>query len=298
MQLPDGLTTRPLRLSDAAAVTAVMAAEELATIGRVAIEEADLVADWTRPSSDLAANSIAVLDDERVVAYGEVAGSFWGDAAVHPDYHGRGIGTALALWTQERARELGHPWIGMPNPAGSPGERLLRALGYEERWRSWSLRLPAGASIPERPLPEGYAVDVARTDADREAAWHVSEDAFLEWSDREKDPYGDWAARVTRRPGFEPWMLRVVRDPDGTVVGIASVQLDGITAYVDKLAVRRDQRGRGLAQALLADTFRVAREHGAQRCELSTDSRTGALDLYLKIGMEVTDDWVHLGKRL
>ena len=30
------------------------------------------------------------------------------------------------------------------------------------------------------------------------------------------------------------------------------------------------------------------------RSELSTDSRTGALDLYLKIGMEVTQTWTHL----
>ena len=49
----------------------------------------------------------------------------------------------------------------------------------------------------------------------------------------------------------------------------------------------------GLARALLVDCFAVAREHGASRSELSTDSRTGALGLYERVGMRVTSTWVH-----
>ena len=48
-------------------------------------------------------------------------------------------------------------------------------------------------------------------------------------------------------------------------------------AYIDQLAVRSDQRHRGLAQALLVDAFARGRAHGAHRSALSTDSRTGAL---------------------
>ena len=62
---------------------------------------------------------------------------------------------------------------------------------------------------------------------------------------------------------------------------------------MDRLAVRRDQRGRGLATALLADSFARAREHGATRSGLSTDSRTGALGLYERVGMEATQTWVN-----
>jgi mycothiol synthase len=57
--------------------------------------------------------------------------------------------------------------------------------------------------------------------------------------------------------------------------------------------VRRDRRGLGLARALLAESFGVAREHGAKRSQLSTDSRTGALGLYERVGMVVTSTWVH-----
>jgi GNAT superfamily N-acetyltransferase len=96
-----------------------------------------------------------------------------------------------------------------------------------------------------------------------------------------------------QRPGFEPWNLRVVVDDAGDVVGAAFVILSEGVGFVEKLAVRQDRRGLGLGRALLADSFALAREHGATRSELSTDSRTGALDLYQRVGMEVTSVWVN-----
>ncbi len=110
--------------------------------------------------------------------------------------------------------------------------------------------------------------------------------------------FEDWAATTVRRPGAQPWQLRVV-EHDGVVVGASFTILDSQGAgYVHQLAVERTHRGQGLAQALLADAFGRARERGATRSELSTDSRTGALDLYLKVGMEVTQVWTHLVTQL
>ena len=65
------------------------------------------------------------------------------------------------------------------------------------------------------------------------------------------------------------------------------------TGFVSRLATRKDQRGRGLAQALLVDAFTQSSAHGATTSELSTDSRTGALGLYEKVGMEPTSVWVN-----
>jgi ribosomal protein S18 acetylase RimI-like enzyme len=294
--LPPGLTTRPLVHADIPAVTAIMAAAELAATGEVSIEEADLVAEWSRPSFDLARQTEAVLDGDLLVGYVEHSGGDRGDACVHGDYLGRGIGTYLAHRMQEIARAAGSTVVGMPVPAGSAGDRLLEVLGYRVRWNSWVLTLPEGREIPARPLPEGYAVREARED-EHQAVFTVVEDAFLEWSTRERQSFEDFVATVMGRPGFEPWHLRVVADPGGQVVGAALVLLaepDGTReGYVERLAVRKDQRGRGLAQALLVDAFARAREHGAVRSALSTDSRTGALGLYEKVGMEVTQNWVN-----
>ena len=292
LDLPAGLTERPLVPSDAAAVTAVMAAQQLADTGEVSIEEADIVADWQVPGYDVSEHAVGVFDGDRLIAYAEVTHADRGDACVHPDHNGRGIGTQLALWMQARAREAGTPVIGMPVPQGSPGDKLLESLGYHVRWTSWVLQLPEGATVPDRPLPEGYAVREA-TEADYRACWTVQEDAFLEWSVREREPFEHWEAEVPRRPGFEPWNIRVVTDPSGEVVALAVVQMSPACAFIARLATRKDQRGKGLAQALLVDAFARAVERGAARCELSTDSRTGALGLYEKVGMQVTSTWVN-----
>jgi GNAT superfamily N-acetyltransferase len=298
LALPEGYTQRPLTIDDAERIAAVMGAEELADTGEIAIETADLVADWSEPSYDLGAHSVGVVGPTgELVAYAEAYGGDRGDAAVHPDHHGLGIGTALARWIVTRAGELGAERIGMPKPVGSPGDKLLDALGWEARWTSWVLELPEGRTVPDRPLPEGYAVREA-SGGDYEQAWDVVETAFLEWSVRQRQPFDKWLHHVVARPGFEPWNLRVATDASGTVVGAVIVLLAGIDGearegYVDKVAVRRDQRGFGLGQALLAESFATARAHGAVRSRLATDSRTGALSLYEKVGMQVVQEWVN-----
>jgi GNAT superfamily N-acetyltransferase len=299
LQLPTDFAERPLTLADAGAVAQVMAANELATVGEVHIEEADIVADWQRPSFDVGAATVGVLGPTgELVGYAECSGDARADAAVHPEHWDRGIGTALAGWISARAAELGEPIIGMPVPQGSPGDRLLESLGWFTRWESWVLMLPEETAIPLRELPAAYAVRAA-TPQDHEQVWTVIEDAFLEWSEREREPYADWLATTVERPGAEPWNIRVITDPDGDVVAAAVLAMteDGREGYISKLATRKDQRNRGLAQTLLADTFDAARAHGATRTTLSTDSRTGALDLYLRVGMQVESTWVHRATR-
>jgi GNAT superfamily N-acetyltransferase len=298
-RLPEGLTTRPLERTDATAVYELIADQERHDTGTVAIEEADIVADWAKPSHDLAGRSVGVFEGAELVGYAELTGADRGDTAVRPDRRGRGIGTWLAGWLRAKAREVGSSVVGCPVPQGSDGDRLLEALGYSVRWTSWVLQLPEGAQVEERPLPEGYVVREAAPE-DLRAAHDVLEDAFLEWSVRDREPFDDFRAGVLERPGFEPWNLRVVTDPDGSVVAVAVVLLGedqgaGAFAYVDRLATRADQRHRGLAQALLADSFAAGREHGAGIFELNTDSRTGALGLYEKVGMVTTAVWLNRG---
>jgi len=296
LTLATGLIARPLTLADAPAVAAVIAAFEISALGKALIDEADIVGDWNRPSFDLASATVGVFEGPDLLGYAEVGSAGRGDAAVHPDHLGRGIGSALATWMQATARAQGQHEIGMPVPQGSPGEELLRSLGYRVRWTSWLLALPEGRGLADQPLPQGYTLRDAAAE-DVEPGYHVIEDAFLEWSVRAKQPFDDWRSTVTGRPGFEPWNLQVVLGPDGAVVGGVHVTLDpdGTTGFVSKVAVRADQRGRGLARSLLAAAFGSARTAGATRSELSTDSRTGALDLYLGLGMEVESTWLNLG---
>jgi GNAT superfamily N-acetyltransferase len=281
-------------MDDSKTVFELIAAQQAEDIGEAVIDEADIVSDWQRPSHDLAESTVGVFDGGRLVAYAELSGADRADAAVEPAYKGRGIGTFLALWLQDRARDRGSIAVGMPVPQGSLGDRLLEDLGYRVRWTSWVLSLPEDRVIERGDLPSAYSIRAA-TQEDYQAVWEVVEDAFLEWSVRDRQTFEDFSAQVMQRPGFEPWHVRVVTDGKGVVVGAVCLVTSDDVGFVEKLAVRRDQRHQGLGRALLADAFSEARAHGATRSELSTDSRTGALDLYEKVGMEVTSVWVNRG---
>ena len=70
-------------------------------------------------------------------------------------------------------------------------------------------------------------------------------------------------------------------DPDGAVSRGYS------EGYTDLLGVRREYRGRGIAQALLADAMRRFAAAGMDRASLDVDSEnpTGALALYEQDGL-------------
>lgn len=295
LDLPAGLIARPLRRTDAEAITDLIGTCEVHDVGEWLIELADIIADWDRPAFDLATSSVGVWEGGHLVAYAEVFKTRFADCHVHPDYRGRGLGEALATWMVALSRRDGGTLVGMPVPSGSYGERVLRAAGWEPLWTSWVLGIPEGEQIRPQPIPTGFHIRAAGPQEYR-AAYEVQEGAFLEWSDRARESYEEWVPSVVGRLGFEDWNLRVAVDPDGEVVGVAFVTVFEGCGFVGRLAVRQDQRGQGLARALLVDAFGVAREHGGARAELSTDSRTGALSLYEKVGMVVTSTWFHLAR--
>ena len=291
--LPDGLVARPHVLEDAQAVCDLVAATEVVDAGAAAIEVEDIQGDWARSSFDLATQSIGVWEGDRLVAAAEVFKGRRADGGVHPERRGRGLGTWLADWVEDCARSTGSTLVGQTVPSPSNAEDFFRARGYREGWTSWVLQLPPGTTIEPQPLPAGYSLREFEGGEDGRTAFRLTDDAFNEWPGRDPVTYDDWAPRGPLRPGFQPWQIRFVTDADGTDVGVCYTILAGDTGYVDAIAVRRDQRGLGLARALLADAFARAREHGASVSELSTDSRTGALGLYEHVGMHVTQTWRH-----
>jgi GNAT superfamily N-acetyltransferase len=292
--LPDGLTTRPLTLDDAAAVAELIAAEEAHDVGEADTTLEDIVSEWGRPSYDVTASTIGVFEAERLIAYADLVRPDFAFTGVLPAHRGLGIGTALADWLETLARNRGGELLSTQVPAARAADRLLAARGYRVRWTAWDLELPEGAEVSAQPLRAGYSIRDAETH-EHELVYEVIEDAFSEWRDR--GSLEDFAALVWGRPGHQPWNLRLCVDPDGVAVGATHLHLAGAgvetAGYVARIAVRRDRRGLGLAGAMLADAFTLARAHGAVRCYLSTDSRTGALGLYEKVGMQVSSTWVN-----
>lgn len=121
MDLPTGLTTRALTPQDAKAVLELVVASETHDTGGAAIDLEDIVGDWQRPTFRLGEQSVGVESDGELVAYAEVYAGRYADAHVPPEHRGKGIGTALARWTQEEARRQGGTLVGMPVPQDSDG---------------------------------------------------------------------------------------------------------------------------------------------------------------------------------
>lgn len=299
--LPAGFSLRPLTAHDAAAVVELIRADELAVLGAGYLDLADLLGTWGRPSFHLDTDAVGVVDArDRLVAFAELYTPERAEAVVAPEARGRGIGTVLVDWIERRAVELGSGIVGQAVAAQHRGAiQLLERRGYRPRWTSWVLELPPTAEIAVPALPPGWAIREFEPGRDEQATYRTVEDAFAEWPQRPPVSYDDWAAMILGRPGFQPWQLLLATDQDGAVRGVASLALseDG-QGWIEQLAVVRDQRGRGLGRALLAAGFAATRVHGARTATLSTDSRTGALELYLHVGMVVTAEFVQLARRL
>jgi GNAT superfamily N-acetyltransferase len=298
VSLPDRFTTRSLTMTDVDVVFDLIVACEIAASGVADIDREDVRADWSRPGFDLSVDAIAVVDGDRMVATAEVFKNR-ADVNVHPDHERRGVGTWLLSWTEARSRELGRPNVGqtLDNNHAAAIE-ILKHNGYGYGHTSWMLEI----EIPDRPAepepPAGIEVRTFRPGTDDDATYRVVEDAFNEWPNREPATFEEWSALTIRRHDFDPDLLQLAVDGDH-IVGVAfSIAYPDSGGWVQQLAVAATHRHRGIARALLHRAFATAWDRGDRRCGLSTDSRTGALGLYEKVGMHVTRSFTNHVKSL
>ncbi len=297
IELPAGFTARPATPEDAEAVTAVVAASETRHQGFANIDVDDVLAEYAG-TTDLARDSLLVLQEDRVVAEMLVVNGRYASGSVHPDLEGHGLGTAILRWSQEVVQSQGGTVVGGTIPDGNePARRLFLANGYAPYWESWILEIRHDEEPRPPTLPTGITIRPFQPGEER-TVHRVIEDAFSEWGSRPPNPFDEWQAWALGRNRFEPWMLPVVVD-DGEIVGTAFLILyAGDTGWVQELAVRADHRGRGLGRALLQHAFGEFFRRGESTTGLSTESRTGARSLYEHVGMRVKSSYTHYAKEL
>jgi GNAT superfamily N-acetyltransferase len=289
--LPDGLTARPLTVDDVDPTIAMVNACELADSGERMWERADLLADSSTDGFDRARDWVGVFDGDAIVGWGMVVHrrSAWVD--VHPDARGRGVGTWLRRWSVERARQLGADRIGQTiDDRRTDVVAMFAAAGYTPRRTSWILRMEHPTRPPDPEPPEG--VDLRAFDpGDGDELLMMFEEAFSEFEDRLPSTLTTWRSATIEREGFVPEDLVVAVEGDRIVGGAFLIDSDEI--WVDKIAVHRDRRDRGVARALLQTAFQRSFDRGYAWTSLSTDSNTGALTLYERIGMRAYRSFTH-----
>jgi GNAT superfamily N-acetyltransferase len=293
MNLPEGLIARPLTDADLDATVAMVNTCELLDSGEVMLERADLLADAGAEGFDPERSWVGVFDHDRIVGWAMVVQRRRAWVDVHPDFRGRGVGTWLRRWTEDRARAVGSDGVGQTiDDRRSDVTTMLIMAGYAPGGTSWILRMDH-EDRPQAPEPpDGIELRTFLPD-DEDDVLAMFERAFSGWPGRQPTPLGSWRSMVTRREGFESEDL-VLAVANRRIVGGAFL-IDADEIWVDKLAVDREFRHRGIARTLLQTAFVRSFDRGYLWTSLSTDSTTGALSLYERIGMRIHRSFTQYG---
>jgi mycothiol synthase len=247
----------------------------------------------------------------RVVRDGSLVGETGG--GVRPDLRRRRLGTALYLATRERlSAELAvdpRPGPRELRAYALEDERSDRALledhGYVPVRYGFEMRRFITGALPDHALPAGLEMRPVTEDQHR-AIFDADNEAFEDhWGHREPEE-GDFTARF-HGPEADPSIWCVAWDGDQ----VAGVVMNAIFAeenaelgirrgWLEHVSVRRPWRGRGLAKALCAASFRVLREQGMDEAWLGVDGAnpTGALQLYEGLGFTAHRRWMAYGRPL
>ncbi|WP_412541674.1 GNAT family N-acetyltransferase [Longispora sp. K20-0274] len=282
-ELPAGYVARPATLADVPEIWRLVAACE---DGHPASDPDTVAANLARPGMDLALDTVLVHDGA-----GDLVARAWvnrrSEVDVHPDHRGRGLGGALLTWTEARAREAGgRNLVQVASDTDGAAVGLLRAHGFEPFATNWLLEIamPTEPEVPEPPA--GVTVRAFRS-GDGPAVHRLLEDAFDEWQERRRS-YDEWARLTVERATFAPELSPVAFAGDEPVGVALALDVPGSAdGYIERLAVRRDHRGLGIARLLLRHTFRDFHRRGRRTCTLWTHTNTGALSLYQRVGMTV-----------
>lgn len=300
IELPEGLSSRPATTDDIDEITALIEACEARDVGEVDIDRDDVEMAFDRHGFDPAGDSLLIVRGGRPVAYAE-AYHDRAEAYVRPNFRGRGLGSAVLAWTERRALEHGEAKVSQNVADANEGAAaLLRANGYEPARTAWILQIEFDDDPPPEPAPpEGISIRPYDAERDEQDVYRLIDDAFSEWEGRDPIPFDEWAPYVIRHNAFSPAMSRLAFDGDELVGAAIAFDYEGSDeGWVQQVATKATHRHRGIARALLLATFGAFNDRGKSRTGLSTDSRTGALTLYERVGMSVSRSYTRYTKPL
>ena len=311
-KLPQGFTLRCPMMSDLEEVTALIRTCETTLYDKPETTLDDVRAAWQMPSFDPAKDAWVVLSDQ-----GRIVGSaviehrdhvkLYSGVDVHPEYRGRGIGTALLRLTEERA--LQHIPEAIPEArvtlnAGvsskdAASQLLLEEHGFTVVRYFWRMAI----ELKEVPLAsqwaEGITVRAFTPDMAR-AVYEADEESFKDHWGHMPLPFEEWEHWTIKRENFDPTLWFLAMDGD-EIAGFSLCRDEKESGgWVNVLGVRRPWRRKGVGLALLRHSFNEFYRRGIHDVYLGVDAQslTGATRLYERAGMHVIRQYNSYEKEL
>jgi mycothiol synthase len=273
---------RPPTAADAEGVLELIVARDVADLGVPDYTLADLRQEWELDEVDLARDAVVVEDEDgSLLAYALVR-SVGAQVIVPPQHTGRGIGTTLLRWADERGPR--RQWLSERDTAG---RELLERNGYRLARHYWRMERDLGAPVEPPAPPEGFELRALDPRADAEAVHALDAAAFAGTPDDRPMSLAAFIEEHLEAHDLDPG-LSLVAERDGRLVGLLITRRwdeDGV-GFVADLAVDAHEQGRGLGTALLLNAFAGYRAAGLRAAQLGVASdNPRALRLYERAGM-------------
>jgi mycothiol synthase len=308
------LRLRPVQWSDLEAVAKLIydcCAADGDTI--VAVTPDELKHEWETPGFHLEQDAYLVeAADGRIAGYEEINNRYahailHTDGYVHPDFKGKGIGTALLRVVEQRAREemdLAKPDVrvslrSMIDNRDPASHELHKNEGYQPLRYHWRMEIVLDGPPPQPKFPEGIEVRPFIKGEHDIQVWQAQNESFRDHWGSHDVPFEDWKRDKFGDPEFDPSLWVIAWDGE-EVAGISLNRYRMRIGWIRNLGVRRPWRKRGLGEALLLHSFGEFYRRGKNTIGLGVDAQnpTGATRLYQKVGMYPASEYVTYEKEL
>lgn len=273
---------RPPTDADAEAVFALILARDLADLGEPDYVLDELRQEWGLQEVDLARDAVVVEDEDGSLVGYAIVRSVGAQVIVPPEQTGRGIGSRLLSWAEERGPR--RQWVAERDVAGHD---LLGRAGYELVRHYWRMGRDLAAPVAPSPPPEGVRLRALEPRADAEAVHALDAAAFAGAPDNRLMSLAAFIEEHLEAHDLEP-ALSLVAERGGRLAGflLARRWEDDDVGYIADLAVHPDEQRRGLGTALLLNAFAGFRAAGLRAAQLGVASdNPRALRLYERAGM-------------
>ena len=279
----------------------------------VAVTPEELKHEWQNPGFILERDAFLVeTSDGRIAGFEEFSSGHKNailhtDGYVHPDFKGRGIGTALLRRVEQRAREtmaLAEHDVRVSLRSGidnrDPGSHELhRTEGYQPLRYHWRMEVILNGAPAAPELPEGVELRPFVKGEHDVAVWQAQNESFRDHWGSHDVTLEEFSHSRFDDPEFDPTLWKVAWDGD-EIAGFSINRYRMGIGWIRTLGVRRPWRKRGLGEALLLHSFAEFYKRDMKTIGLGVDAQnpTGATRLYQKVGMYAASEFVTYEKEL